>query len=159
MDALNPGAAAAPAQPADLPVLTPLRRIAHALGDIQHALKATDAGFAGFGEAYFTRVLPGAVKGWKRHSRMQLNLVVPCGAVRFYVRDDSGRRFSFLLGDEPGAVPGTQYGRLTVPPGWWVAFEGVGTQLNQVLNLASIAHDPQEAVNVALDAYPLEIPA
>ena len=145
--------------PAAAPSLTPLRRIANALGDIQHGMKAVDAGYAGFGEAYFTRVHPGAVKGWKRHSRMQLNLVVPCGAVRFYVRDDSGRRFSFLLGDEPGAVPGTEYARLTVPPGWWVAFEGVGRELNQVLNLASIGHDPQEAVNVDLSTFPLEIPA
>jgi dTDP-4-dehydrorhamnose 3,5-epimerase len=145
--------------PAALPVLTPLRRIAHPLGDIQHGMKAGDDGYAGFGEAYFTRVLPGAIKGWKRHSHMQLNLLVPCGAIRFYVRDDSGRVFSFLLGDEPGAVPGTQYARLTVPPGWWVAFEGVGPALNQLLNLASIAHDPLEASNVALSMFPLEIPA
>jgi dTDP-4-dehydrorhamnose 3,5-epimerase len=145
--------------PEALPGLTPLRRIAHPLGDIQHGMKAVDDGYAGFGEAYFTRVLCGAVKGWKRHSRMQLNLVVPCGAVRFYVRDDSGRAFAFLLGDEPGAVAGTQYARLTVPPGWWVAFEGVGPALNQVLNLASIAHDPQEATNLELTAFPLEIPA
>jgi dTDP-4-dehydrorhamnose 3,5-epimerase len=145
--------------PTALPALTPLRRIAHPLGDIQHGMKAADVGYAGFGEAYFTRVLPGAVKGWKRHSRMQLNLLVPCGAVRFYLRDDSGRRFAFLLGDEPGAVAGTQYARLTVPAGWWVAFEGVGAQLNQVLNLASIAHDPDESSNVELATFALEIPA
>lgn len=141
-----------------LPALTPLRRIANPQGDIQHAMKAVDDGYAGFGEAYFTRVLPGAVKGWKRHSRMQLNLVVPCGAVRFHLRDDSGRQFSFLLGDEPGDVPGAQYARLTVPAGWWVAFEGVGQQLNQVLNLASIGHDPHEADNLTLDAFPLGTP-
>jgi dTDP-4-dehydrorhamnose 3,5-epimerase len=146
MDALTP------------PFLTPLRRIAHPLGDIQHGIKAVDEGYAGFGEAYFTRVQPGAVKGWKRHSRMQLNLIVPCGAVRFYVRDQDGTsKFSFLLGDEPGAVEGTQYARLTVPPGWWVAFEGVGQELNQVLNVASIAHDPQEATNVDLSTFPLEV--
>ncbi len=145
MDALTP------------PFLTPLRRIAHPLGDIQHGIKAVDEGYAGFGEAYFTRVQPGAVKGWKRHSRMQLNLIVPCGAVRFYVRDQDGAsKFSFLLGDEPGAVEGAQYARLTVPPGWWVAFEGVGQQLNQVLNVASIAHDPLEATNVDLSTFPLE---
>lgn len=142
-----------------LPALTPLRRIAHPQGDIQHALKAGDAGFAGFGEAYFTRVHGGAVKGWKRHRRMQLNLVVPCGAVRFYLRDDSGRRLAFLLGDQPGAPEGAAYARLTVPPGWWMAFEGVGHPLNLVLNLASIAHDPQEADQLALASWPLEVPA
>jgi len=140
------------------PLLTPLRRIAHPLGDIQHAMKAGDAGYAGFGEAYFTRVLPGAVKGWKRHRRMVLNLVVPCGAVRFYVRHDDGRQLVFLLGDEPDSVAGCQYARLSVPPGWWVAFEGVGSALNQVINLASLAHDPAEAENVALATFALERP-
>lgn len=144
MDALN------------APLLTPLRRIDHPLGDIQHGMKAGDAGYAGFGEAYFTRVLPGAVKGWKRHRQMVLNLLVPCGAVRFYLRHDDGRRQVYLLGDAPDSVAGSVYARLTVPAGWWVAFEGVGPQLNQVLNLASMAHDPAEADNLPLASFALE---
>lgn len=140
MDALTP------------PLLTPLRRIAHPLGDIQHAMKAVDDGYAGFGEAYFTRVHHGAVKGWKRHSRMQLNLVVPCGAVRFVVRDDGGRRFSYVLGDD--AAAGAEHARLTVPSGYWVAFGGVGEGVNLVLNLASLAHDPDEASNLPLATWP-----
>ncbi|KQQ31130.1 hypothetical protein ASF61_17855 [Duganella sp. Leaf126] len=134
-----------------LPLLTPLRRIAHPLGDIYHAVKATDDGYAGFGEAYFTTVHQGAVKGWKQHSRMQLNLVVPEGAVCFYVRDDSGRRFRHVLGTTDGAA----YARLTVPPGYWVAFRGVGTGLNLVLNVASIAHDPLESANAPLESHAL----
>ena len=114
-------------------------------------MKASDDGYAGFGEAYFTSVHRDAVKGWKRHSRMQLNLVVPEGAVCFYVRDDDGRQFRYVLGTADGA----EYARLTVPPGYWVAFRGAADGLNLVLNLASIAHDPAEATNLPLESFAL----
>ena len=56
--------------------LHPLKQISVPNGDLWHAFKATDEGFVGFGEAYFTQVKPHAVKGWKRHNRYVLNLVV-----------------------------------------------------------------------------------
>jgi dTDP-4-dehydrorhamnose 3,5-epimerase len=135
------------------PLLTPLKQIFHPKGDVYHALKATDAGYAGFGEAYFTTVIEGETKGWKKHLRMQMNLVVPVGQVCFYVHDEnSGVTTSYLLG-------AGHYARLTVPPGYWMAFRGMLEGTNLVCNLASIAHDPLEAMNVALETYPLEMPA
>lgn len=132
------------------PVFTPLHRIPTPGGDVRHALKASEASFCGFGEAYFSTVERGAVKGWKRHQRMTLNLVVPAGEVRFVVRDDAGAVQAFHLSpDRPEA-----YGRLTVPPGLWMAFGGVGGDLNLLLNLASIEHDPTEADSRPLDALP-----
>ena len=132
------------------PLLTTLRQIHHPNGDVYHAMKATDDGYAGFGEAYFTTVHFGAIKGWKLHTRMQMNLIVPVGAVRFHLHDTTtGETTQFDLGQE-------NYARLTVPPGIWMAFLGIGTELNLVCNLANIAHDPQEAINVPIDTYPLE---
>ncbi len=132
------------------PYLTPLKQIFHPKGDVFHAMKASDPGFAGFGEAYFTTVHHGLIKGWKRHARMQMNLIVPVGSVCFHVHDDaSGKTTQFVLGAE-------NYARLTVPAGYWMAFEGMGTELNLVCNLASIEHDPEEARNVPLETYPLE---
>lgn len=141
MDQVNAGAT---------PFLTPLKRIFHPKGDVFHVMKASDSGFAGFGEAYFTTVHHGVTKGWKRHERMQMNLVVPIGAICFYLHDEtSGKTGRYLLDAE-------NYARLTVPAGYWMAFEGVGTELNLVCNLASIEHDPEEARNVPLETYPLE---
>jgi dTDP-4-dehydrorhamnose 3,5-epimerase len=132
-------------------LVTPLRQIDHPKGPVYHAMTALDEGFAGFGEAYFTHVLQGQSKGWKQHARMVLNLVVPSGAVRFHLHDGrSGQGSHLVLGSAP-----EHYARLTVPPGIWVAFSGIGTAPNLVLNLASIAHDPAEAVNRPLDSWPL----
>ena len=129
--------------------LTPLRRIATPGGDVLHALKAVEAGYAGFGEAYFTTVEKDFVKGWKRHSVMVLNLVVPCGEIQVCTYDEVHSRLrSVRLGPSAPRL----YQRLTVPPGHWVAFGGVGNGLNLMLNVASIGHDPAEAVNRPLDS-------
>lgn len=132
-------------------LLTPLRQIPNPKGDIFHALTAADAGFHGFGEAYFTHILCGQTKGWKQHQRMVLNLIVPHGAVRFHLFDPVANNGSHvLLGSAPGL-----YARLTVPPGIWLAFSGVGPENNLILNLASIAHDPAEAQNADLGSWPV----
>lgn len=131
------------------PAFTPLRRIATPKGEVRHALKASDPGFAGFGEAYFTEVLPGETKGWKRHSLMTMNLVVVSGTVLFMLHDESGTRERYVLSAEGEA----EYGRLTVPPGLWMAFHGQGKEKNLLMNLASHEHNPSEAENRELEAF------
>jgi dTDP-4-dehydrorhamnose 3,5-epimerase len=82
-----------------------------------------------------------------------MNLVVAVGAVRFVLLDDrpeQPRRFQAVL-LSPEEAPGACYARLTVPPGIWMAFAGAGPDLNLILNLASIGHDPTEADNLSLD--------
>lgn len=122
----------------DAIAVTPLARIATAGGDVLHALKQQDQGFTGFGEAYFSFVAPGAVKAWKRHKRMTMNVVVPVGRVRFvfHLQGDDTYRVEDIGAD--------QYARITVPPGIWFGFKGLGASENLILNIADIAHDPAE---------------
>lgn len=133
------------------PFLTPERRVATPKGDILHAMKASSAGFAGFGEAYFSIVHAGDVKGWKRHNRMTLNLLVPNGHVRFVLHDGTGLAMTaHELGD------GLDHARLTVPPGWWMAFQGRAESDSLLLNIADIEHDPAEADAAPLDQFPFD---
>ena len=124
--------------------LTPLKQITHPKGDIFHAMKASDDGFSGFGEAYFSTVNKSDVKGWKKHTKMTLNLVVVTGEVEFVVHN--GIDF-FNVKLSKG-----NYQRLTVEPGLWVAFRGLSNE-NIVLNLASIEHDSDESENADLDIF------
>ena len=64
-------------------ILTPLKKITHPRGNILHAIKENDIGYAGFGEAYFSELTTGQIKGWNRHKYMTLNLIVPVGSVKF----------------------------------------------------------------------------
>ena len=125
-------------------VLTPLARIETAGGDVLHAMKQSDAGYAGFGEAYFSWVAQGSVKAWKRHTRMTMNLIVPLGKVRFVFHLDGGEEFRV---EEIGP---DCYARITVPPGIWFGFRGLAAPQSLVLNIASIPHDPKEVERRAL---------
>ena len=68
--------------------LHPMKHISVPKGDIFHAIHSTDEGYAGFGEAYFSEIQHGMVKGWKRHNRMVLNIVVPVRADKLGVYDE-----------------------------------------------------------------------
>ena len=124
--------------------LTPLKQITHPKGDIFHAMKASDDGFFGFGEAYFSTVNQGEVKGWKKHTEMTLNLVVVTGEIKFVVYDDNSF-YSVKLSKN-------NYQRLTVGPGLWLAFRGVSAE-NMLLNLASIEHNTNESENVDMYGF------
>jgi dTDP-4-dehydrorhamnose 3,5-epimerase len=127
--------------------LTPLKRISTPNGDVYHAMKRSDCGYNGFGEAYFSAIEPRAVKAWKKHLRMTLNVVVPVGAIRFVLHDDrsesptAGETWSVVLSPE-------NYMRLTVPPGLWFGFQGVADETSLLLNLADIEHSPDENVQL-----------
>jgi dTDP-4-dehydrorhamnose 3,5-epimerase len=136
------------------PYLTELKIIEQPQGCVMHGIKASDPGFSGFGEAYFSTVNKGCIKGWKLHREMTLNLVVPSGEIRFVVHDgirDERKPFiepliDVVLGDN-------NYRRLTIPPKFWLAFEGVGININMLMNIANIEHDPIEALNQDLDYF------
>jgi dTDP-4-dehydrorhamnose 3,5-epimerase len=129
--------------------LTPLNKILNEKGDIFHALKSTDEIFISFGEAYFSNVNHGAIKGWKKHNKMILNLVVPVGQIKFVLYDD--REFSTTFKEFWEVEIGeANYQRLSVPTGIFMSFQGIGLHRNMLLNIASIPHDPTESVNKEL---------
>ena len=119
-------------------LITPLERIATVGGDVLHAMKHTDAGYAGFGETYCSWVTAGAVKAWKRHTRMTMNIVVPVGQVRFVFHLNGT---DVLRVEDIGE---DRYARVTVPPGIWFGFKGLSAPQSLVLNIANISHDPNE---------------
>ena len=127
-------------------ILTPLKKIHNSKGGIFHAMKKSDKGFSGFGEAYFSTVNNNEIKGWKKHTKMTLNLVVVTGEIEFVVYDYDGDSFFNVK------LSKKNYQRLTVKPNLWLAFRGLDNE-NMLLNLASIEHDPDESENVDLDIF------
>jgi dTDP-4-dehydrorhamnose 3,5-epimerase len=128
-------------------LIIPLRRIETTGGDVLHAMKQSDAGCVGFGEAYFSWVSGGAVKAWKRHTQMTMNVVVPVGQVRFVFYGVNSKGTDEFRIEEIGV---DRYARVTVPPGIWFGFQGLYTPQSLVLNIASIPHDPNEVERLAL---------
>jgi dTDP-4-dehydrorhamnose 3,5-epimerase len=139
----------------DRVLLLPQRIVPVLGGDVMHAIRSSSEGFAGFGEAYFSKVEPGVTKAWKRHRLMTLNLVVPVGRVAIGVLDmDASTGRIYELGHE-------SYARLNIPPGIWTGFRSLSTETSLMMNIANIEHDPDEsdrmpetAVDFLWDALP-----
>jgi dTDP-4-dehydrorhamnose 3,5-epimerase len=129
--------------------ITKLKKIKHPKGDLLHVLKASENDFTGFGEAYFTSINKGDVKGWKKHTKMDMNLVVPVGDVTFYIHSEFDQKSTSVR------VNKDNYIRVNVPAGYWMAFEGHDIGLNLILNLASTEHDPSESHNAPIHSYAL----
>lgn len=131
-------------------ILTHLQKIHHSKGHIFHGMKKSDRGFASFGEVYFSTINSGEVKGWNRHKKMTLNLIVPVGEVSFVIFDC--RENSVTEGNycEVTLSP-NNYQRLTVPPGLWLAFKGSTYDTNLILNVSDMEHDPDEIERLEID--------
>lgn len=132
-------------------MLTPLKKITGPLGNVYHGMKQPEKSFAGFGEAYFSTVKSNMVKGWKKHTKMVSNLIVPVGAIRFVIYDD--RLGSSTFGQVMDITLSLRnYQRLTIPPNLWMGFQGRGERENMLLNISSIGHDPVESFTEPLDS-------
>ena len=131
-------------------IVSPLKVIDVKGGNVLHAIKASDSEYKGFGEAYFSMIEKGIIKGWKRHKEMTLNLIVPIGAIRFVLfdsRDNSvtaGKYFEVDLSLE-------HYNRLTIPPMVWMGFQGLEEGFSMLLNIANIPHSQSEVEQKELD--------
>lgn len=131
-------------------LLTPLSIVATSGGDVMHAMKKSNVGYSGFGEAYFSQVESGVIKAWKRHHEMTLNLVVPVGAIHFVLYDD--RHHSSTCSEFQQVTLSTEnYYRLTVPPMVWVGFQGCDSNISMLLNIANIEHHPYELDQKKID--------
>jgi dTDP-4-dehydrorhamnose 3,5-epimerase len=125
--------------------VTALRQIHDERGAVLHMLRSDAPEFVRFGECYFSEVLPGAIKAWKRHRAQTQNLAVPLGRIRMVIYDDRdlsstrGRVQALELG-RPDA-----YLRLRIPPGLWYGFSCISTTPALLANCADLPHDPTDS--------------
>jgi dTDP-4-dehydrorhamnose 3,5-epimerase len=103
----------------------PLARFPDERGTVMKMLQATDPEFKGFGEVYFSTVLPGAVKAWRRHPLTWLSYCVVRGTIKVVLFDD--RTDSPTRGEYQEIVVGDDnYCLIQIPPGVWNGFQGLG---------------------------------
>ena len=129
--------------------ITELKIIPNVKGDILHVLKSTDKTFNLFGEAYFTTIKKGCIKGWKKHSLMVSNLIVAVGEIKLVFYD---QRIESPTNNVVNIfnLSIDNYKRITVEPNIWFAFEGID-EYNLLLNISNILHDSAESENIELE--------
>ncbi|HHV55855.1 MAG TPA: dTDP-4-dehydrorhamnose 3,5-epimerase [Firmicutes bacterium] len=125
----------------------PLQIIPDERGQVMHMLRNDAPHFQQFGEIYFSMVYPGVVKGWHLHKRMTMNYAVPVGMIKLVLYDDRqesptrGEIMELFIGE-------SNYVLVTIPPGIWNGFKGIGVKPALVANCATIPHDPEEIVRM-----------
>ena len=119
-------------------ITTNLKQFHLVEGDVLHALKSNEEEFRGFKEAYFSTINPYKKKGWKKHLKMTMNLIVPIGSVGFTFYD-AKKNFlkNIVIGQE-------NYLRITVPPNIWSGFKCLSPYKSYILNISNHLHDPKE---------------
>lgn len=136
-------------------IITPLKQILDERGKVMHMLRADSPVYRQFGEIYISCTYPGAIKAWHLHKEMTLNYAVLQGQIKFVLFDD--RPQSPTRGEVQELFLGIEnYSLITVPPGIWNGFKGIGDQTVIIANCASIPHDPAEIDR--LDPFDPSIP-
>ncbi|MFC1849047.1 dTDP-4-dehydrorhamnose 3,5-epimerase family protein [candidate division CSSED10-310 bacterium] len=124
-------------------VITPLARFPDDRGMVMHILKSSDQEFQGFGEVYCSSIYPGVVKAWHFHEKITLHYVVVRGMIKFVLFDERDLSPThkviqeIFMGDH-------NYVRVTVPPGIWSGFMGIGVEPALVCNVINHPHDETE---------------
>ena len=118
--------------------LTALREISDERGAVLHMLRCDAPEFTNFGECYFSEVMPGAVKAWKRHRIQTQNLAVPVGRIRVVIYDE--RESSSTRGQVQALELGRPdvYLRLKIPPSLWYGFTCVSATPALLANCADL---------------------
>jgi dTDP-4-dehydrorhamnose 3,5-epimerase len=125
-------------------IITELRQITDERGSVLHMLRCDAPEFIRFGECYFSEVLPGAVKAWKKHRAQTQNFAVPVGRIRIVIYDDrvasiSRGQLQVLELGRPDA-----YLRVRIPPGLSYGFACISAVPALLANCTDLPHDPTD---------------
>ena len=136
-------------------IVEPLKQIKDDRGVVMHMLRCDSAIFEKFGEVYFSGVNQNAVKAWKLHRSMTLNLAVPVGAIKLVLYDNradsrtKGKVQELFIGED-------NYCLVKIPPMIWNGFQGLSERQAIVANCSTLPHDPDEVER--LDPFNDSIP-
>ena len=126
-------------------IITPLKEIADYRGSVLHMIRSDSPDFVKFGECYFSEVLSGSIKAWKKHTIQTQNIAVPIGRIKLVIYDD--REFSKSKGNffilELGRIDA--YLRVTIPPHVWYGFKCISSTPALLVNCADYPHNALES--------------
>ena len=121
-----------------------LREIKNAKGNILKILNKNEKFFTKFGEAYLSQVKKNYVKAWKKHKKVNLNLTIVYGEVKFVIYDDFKNRYKKIVLKEKSKK------KLYIPSGLWFGFKGLKKN-NIILSISSGVTNEKEVLRKKLN--------
>jgi dTDP-4-dehydrorhamnose 3,5-epimerase len=112
-------------------------------GKVLRAFRKNENKIGKFGEVYLSWINKDAIKGWKLHKKMKMNLVVPVGLVKF-VFYENNKFHKIIIGEK-------KYYRIYVPNQIYFAFQNLSKKKSLVINYSNIIHENKnETINKTL---------
>ena len=120
-------------------------------GNVMKIMKISDYKEFSFNEAYFSSIDFNYTKGWKMQLKMNSNLCVPIGEVKFtFVTKDFKYHKTYIIGEN-------NYGILSIPPKIWYSFKGLSEKTSLILNISDSEHDEKDIKKINLEEFPLKL--
>jgi len=124
-------------------------------GCIYKWVQPDDPFFEQFGEVYFSSIVPGVVKGWNLHAKLDANMVCVVGSIKIVLCDR--RPDSSTVGAIKEVTMGSEsYNLLHIPHGVAFSWKVLG---KETALLGNFATEPYEAGELTkIDITSAEIP-
>ncbi len=132
-------------------VLTELKQFKDDNGKVMQMLRNDSTMFRKFGEIYFSVINPYAIKAWRLHKQMTVNLVVIYGKVKVVLYDKRKHSATFREVQEFVLSP-EDYKLITIPPQIWTGFQSIHPKESIVANCADLPHNPNEQKRISFDS-------
>lgn len=136
--------------------LSTLKQIKDERGAVYHYLNSNIPTYKGFGEAYYSRINPGVIKGWKNHSLVHQHFCVPIGEVKIVIYDNRDESPSKGAIDEIILNDNSNYNLLSIPPNLWYSFKCESSNFSLLANIINFPHKEGESINLPINSK--EIP-
>ena len=137
-------------------IVQPLMQIAGNRGSVLHVMRRDSKLFKQFGEVYFSEILSGKVKAWKRHKQQTQNLTVPVNNIRLVIYDNRPSSSTHGKIEEYELGRPDHYCLVHIPPMLWYGFQALGGETALIVNCADQPHDPNDTESLSSDSN--EIP-
>tara|TARA_B100000902_G_scaffold399352_1_gene469808 strand:+ start:14048 stop:14449 length:402 start_codon:yes stop_codon:yes gene_type:complete len=112
-------------------------------GNITKVINKSSKYYKGFGELYFSQIKKNKIKGWKKHTKMTMNIKVIMGKVKFILSKDMKSFKKIIISENDKFL-------LTISKNIFFAFQGLDKK-NEILNFSNIKHSKKECINLPLN--------
>jgi dTDP-4-dehydrorhamnose 3,5-epimerase len=130
-------------------IVQKLKQIIDDRGRVMHMLRVDNPLYQNFGEIYFSEILPGVVKAWKRHKKMTQLIAVPIGKIKLVIYD--GREGSeSQYHSQVMEIGRDNYCLVKIPFGLWYGFKCISDIPAIIVNCTDLPHDIEESENIDL---------
>ena len=118
-------------------------KISNPKGDLLKLINKQSETYSSFGEIYLTSIKFDAVKAWKMHKKMNSNIFLLEGEVKFVVAIYKIKKVLF----KEFYLSKKEYNHIFIPSNTFFGFKGLEKSKSTLLNFASIVHSDREVIN------------